>query len=135
MAIDLGNGKHVLSMKLVDTNTGKERTLFEREGRYCHFVDDIEHEDLIIRLRIDWKDIRNSDPVLDAQIYRRILNQKPKEIPKRSEWHHTIKKCDQGSNMKIYEFEFHEVNLKLRAEARFSISTSIDAILTKEPDC
>jgi hypothetical protein len=41
MAIDLGNGKSVLAMRLLDLSTGKETTLFEREGSRCHFRDDL----------------------------------------------------------------------------------------------
>lgn len=41
MAIDLGEGKNVLSMTLIDLNTGKETTLIEREKRRCHFYEDI----------------------------------------------------------------------------------------------
>ena len=94
MPIHLGNGKNILSMTLVDIGTGKEVILFEREGSRCHFYDDIDFDGYIITLRIDWGDIRNSDPMLDADVYINVSGNKSKKI-NTGKWHHTLKDFDE----------------------------------------
>ena len=112
MAIDLGKGKNVLSMTLIDLRTGKETTLFEREGKRCHFYEDIYFQNYIITLRIDWGDIRNTDPVLDADIYQNDSGKKGKRL-RNGHWHNTLKEFDEDYNRKIYDFSFDQLELKL----------------------
>ena len=131
MTIDLGDGKNVLSMTLVDVSTGKEKLLFEREGSRCHFNEDIHFESYIITLRVDWGDIRNTDPVLDADIYQIVSGKKERKL-RNGDWHHTPKKLDPNSNRKIYDFSFGNLRLRLGAKMSFSSSVSLDAILVKE---
>lgn len=128
MTIDLGNGKCVLSMTLVDLSTGNEQTLFEREGSRCHFNDDVYFQNYIITLRIDWGDLQNEDPVLDADIYENVSGRKGKKL-KNGPWHHTLKEFDQGENRKIYCFSFQSLRLSLGARMTFGLSAKIDAIL------
>ena len=131
MPIDLGNGKNVLSMKLIDVGTGKEVSLFEREGSRCHFYDDIEFDGYIITLRIDWGDIRNSDPVMDADVYINNSCAKGKKI-RYGKWHHTAKNFDEIENKKLYEFSFGDLKLRLGAKMTFSLSVGIDAKIVKK---
>ena len=130
MSISLEDGKSVLSMTIVDIDSGKEQVLFEREGRRCLFNDDIYFEGYIITLRIDWSDIRNTDPVLDADIYRNHSGQKGKKL-RNGIWHQTEKQFDVKENRKIYEFVFNDLRLRLGAKMSFSVPASMDAILVK----
>ena len=131
MAIDLGNGKNILSMTLVDMSSGKEKTLLERQGSRCHFYEDIYFEGHIITLRVDWGDIRNTDPVLDADIYQDISGRKGKKL-RNGSWHHTLKESNANENRKIYHFSFNHLRLRLGAKMSFSLSVSMDAIIVKE---
>ena len=133
MAIDLGKGKNVLSMTLIDLSTGKETTLFERQGSKCHFNEDIYFQNYIITLRIDWGDIRNSDPVLDADIYQNESGNKGEKL-RNGHWHHTLKDFDEDDNLKLYYFSFDQLKLKLAAKMTFSLSVRMDAILEKKTD-
>ena len=118
-------------MTLVNLGTGKEVTLFEREGSRCHFYDDIYLDDYIITLRIDWGDIRNTDPVLDADVCRNILGKKGKKL-KNGKWHHTLKDFDEMENRKIYEFSFRDLKLRLSEKMTFPLSLGMDVILVKK---
>jgi len=131
MSIDLGNGKSVVSITLVDCRSGKETILFEREGSRCHFNEDIHFEGYIITLRVDWGDMRNTDPVLDADIYQNQSGAKGDRL-KNGGWHHTLKEFDDKENRRIYNFSFGHLNLRLGAKMSFSQSVSIDAILVTE---
>jgi hypothetical protein len=134
MAIDLGNGKKVLSMTLIDLDTGKEIALFERGGSRCFFREDINLENHIVTLRVDWGDMKNGDPTLDADIYKKnSLGQKGKKISKTGKkWHHTFKKFDENENRKIYDFSFKELRLRIIAKGTFEQKgPSLDAILFK----
>jgi hypothetical protein len=130
MPIDVLNGKTVLSISLIDLHTGKETALFERTGSRCHFNDDIFCEDYIITLRIDWGDIRNADPVLDADIYQNNSGKKGKKL-KNGPWHHTLKEFNENENRKIYDFSFNHLKLKLSAKMAFSLPVGMDVILVK----
>ena len=135
MAIDLGNGKHVLSISLIDIKNGNEMNLFERHGSKCHFNEDIFFGEYIITLRIDWGDIQNTDPVLDADIYRNDSGKKGIKIKSgKKNWHHTNKTFDASMNMKYYSFSFKELQLNVIAKINFALSLSMDAILIKESD-
>jgi len=115
-------------MILVDLLTGKEITLFEREGSRCYFYEDINFEDYTITLRIDWDDIRNTDPVLDADIYQSIPGKKKKKL-RNGPWHHTLKDIDESSNRKLYDFTFNHLKLKLATTITFSLSVKVDGIV------
>ena len=124
MSIDLGGGKSIHSMTLIDLDTGEEHPLNEREGSRCFFNDSIYLKDHIITLRIDWGDIRNTDPVLDADIYRNNLGNRGKKL-KNGPWHHTLKQSEIDGDQKIYDVSFK--NLRLRLIARMTCSASISA--------
>ena len=131
MPIQIGNNKKILSMKLVDIDTKEEMLLFEREGSRCHFSKEFLFGNYIINLRMDWGDIKNGDPVLDADIYRNISGSKGKRI-KNGAWHHTEKRYDQDSRRIIYVFNFKNLQLRLMSQISVSMGISFDAILVRE---
>lgn len=128
MPIDLGGGKSIVSMTLFDLHTGKETTLFEREGSRCQFHEDIYFKGYIITLRVHWGDIRNTDPVLDADIYVDVSDKKGKKI-RSGKWHHTLKEFSLRDNLPLYEFEFNQLRLRLGAVMTFALSVGMDAII------
>ena len=132
MSIDLGNRKHVISTTLVDIDTGKEITLFKRECSRCHFYEDITFDGVIITLRIEQKyDLGNSDPVLDADVYRNISGNKGKKL-RNGKWHHALKIFNEKENKMLYEFSFRNLRLRLVAKMMFSLSPRIDAVIVKQ---
>lgn len=133
MPIQIGKGKKILSMKLVNVDTGEEKPLFERAGSRCHFNEDIFFGDYVINLRVDWGDIRNSDPVLDANIYRNISGSKGKR-KKTGSWHHTEKRYDQDSRRMIYLFKFQNLQLRLMSQISVAMGAGLDAILVEEDE-
>ncbi|MBW2631238.1 MAG: hypothetical protein JRC90_05665 [Deltaproteobacteria bacterium] len=134
MVIGIDKGKKVLSMKLMNIDSKEEMLLYEREGSSrCLFNEDILFGEYLITLRVDWGDIRNGDPVLDADIYKNISGRKKKKI-RNGPWHHTKKEYDKHSNCLIYEFNFQKLILRLMSQTTFGIGVSMDAILVKRED-
>ncbi len=133
MPIQIGKSKQILSMKLMNIDTNKEMPLFERVGSRCHFNEEILTDEYIIYLRVDWGDIKNSDPLLDADIYRNIAGAKGERI-KNGSWHHTEKKYDQDSNQIIYLFKFGNLQLHLMSQISVAMSVGVDAILVREDE-
>lgn len=133
MPIQIGNSKNILSMKLVNIDNNEEMPLFERTGSRCHFNKEICFCDYIIYLRVDWGCIKNSDPVLDADIYRNISGSKGKRI-KNGSWHHTEKRYDQDSNRIIYLFKFQNLQLRLMSQISVAMGVGLDAILVREDE-
>lgn len=132
MPIQPDKNKHIyiVEMKLINIDTKEEMLLFERKGSRCHFANELTNCDYIIQLRVDWDDIKNSDPLLDADIYRNIFGRKGKKI-RYGSWHHTEKKYDQDSNNTIYLFRFENLQLRLMSKISVSMGIGIDAILEK----
>ncbi len=128
MAIDLGHGKSILSMSLLDINTGEETTLFKRTGSRCHFRDDIFLDDYIITLRVDWGDIRDTDPVLDADIYENVSGLKGRKL-RNGPWHTTEKKFVPEENLSVYDFNFKELWLRLCTKSIIGLGARMDAII------
>ena len=131
MPIQIDNNKQILSMKLMNIDTNEEMPLFERAGSRCHFNKEILTDSYIIYLRLDWGDIKNSDPILDADIYRNNSGTKGKRI-KNGPWHHTEKRYDQDSNRIIYLFKFKNLQLSLMSQMSVAMNVSLDAILRKK---
>jgi hypothetical protein len=114
---------YILSMILVNIDTSEEQLLFEKKGSKCHFANEIRTEDYIIYLRVDWSDIKNTDPVLDADIYRNILGKRGNNpIKTKSSWHHTEKTYDLASDSMIYNFNFENLQLRLRSKISVAMS-------------
>ena len=102
-------------MSLINSITGEESVLFEREGSKCHFNKKINHDNYIIYLRVDWDDIRSGEPTLDADIWRKPKCEKNRL--KKGLWHHTTKEID-DSGKKAYHFKFSTLELILTSKMR-----------------
>jgi hypothetical protein len=77
----------------------------------CTFLAQRSDGSFRITLRLDWDDQNvNSDPMLDADIYR---NGKKYTIDRKS-WHHTEKRCVNGEW--IYHFQFENISIKFKAQ-------------------
>jgi len=131
MGIKLDDGRSIISMVLINTDTGEESQLFERTGSRCYFHEEIHFGNYIINLRIDWGDIQDSDPILDADLYQKSEGKKNRKI-KNSIWHHTKKKYDPNTGLKTYNFSFNNLQLRLIAQMSVSIGVSMDAIIVKK---
>ena len=132
MPIPLPDGRTALRTVLIERKTGREYVLFERSGKYCHFVTDIEHGEYIIVLRVDWRDLLDSEPALDADIYRRNSDgQKGKRIPN-VEWHHTRLEHCGAEDLRAYSVRFKDLELELVARKTLSLSASLSAYIVNE---
>ena len=108
----------------MDLDTNKEETLYEREGSNCSFKHFFSYNNYSIQLRLDWDDLTNEDPTLDAD----IVDQKSGKLIKNGKWHHT-KLEFLNSDRKIYTFMFQEIKLGLyiirTMEKKFTIGTEL----------
>ena len=127
MSIPLPDGRTVLRTVLIERRNASEHVLFERPGRFCSFAHDIEHDGHIVSLRIDWRDVIDGEPTLDAQIFEYRDGRRIRELPKRS-WHHT-RVTAPGTDTRCYQFTFRGLELELVAKKSFAVSTSLDAYI------
>lgn len=104
----------ITSATLINLDNNFNFRLFERQGSRCHFCKELEFQDYIIHLRLDWKDIVNNAPVLDVDIWRKPKNKKNRL--KTGRWHHVSKYFSQKHNRNVYSFEFMNLKLELGAE-------------------
>lgn len=114
---------------LRDKRTGREQILFERPRSKCLFYPDLKFQDYEITLRLDWTDLKNGDPVLDADIYK-VSHGKRIKI-KNGRWHHTVRKYNPLEDSAIYQFEFKGMQLILSSTVTYSLGIGLDAILEK----
>ncbi len=126
----LNNSTMVISAKLINSDDGTESTLFVRKGRRQHFREEFRFQDYLIYLRLDWDDVRNGDPVLDADIFTEI-NGKKKSLGKRHPWHHIVKKWDEETGKKLYTFKFRNLTLHLVAEMTIAKTYPVDAVFAR----
>lgn len=122
------NVSYRISVTLVDLDTGEEEVLYEIERkRRCSFKKPFSYKDYSIQLRLDWKDIANGDPMLDANIYDRNTNEEIRRGP----WHHTECKFDAHAGRKIYAFTFENIRLRLYIIRTMATSYQLDVVLKK----
>lgn len=134
MTIELGKSKCVLSVTLTDITEGTNYVLFHRENRACSFTEDIEYKDFIITLRIDWRDIQDGDPTLDADIYRILADGSRKKYKNgRKTWHHTSLTSVTEGNPRCYEFKFEDIMMRLLARKVFVSKASL-SVYVVDPD-
>ena len=125
----LNNSTQIISAKLINSDDGKESILFERVGRSQHFMEVFRFQDYFIQLRLDWTDVRSGDPMLDTDIWTEI-NGKKKSLRK-GPWHHTEKKLDEKTGIKLYPFEFKNLTLHLIAKMTVAKTFTVDTILVR----
>ncbi|MEK7398917.1 MAG: hypothetical protein AAB116_18440 [Candidatus Poribacteria bacterium] len=85
-----------------DIKTGKQSR--------CHFFEPIETQTHTIKLRLDWADIYDGEPILDADIFDKDTGNR---IPTEESWHHTMKTPDSKSNEMLYQLEFNDYKANL----------------------
>ena len=121
----------IISVSLIDVDTGEESQLSEKENRNCHFKEPFMIGKYRIQLRIHWKDVdKNGEPMLDADIWTEE-NGKKKFLKKRkTPSHHTKKEFDETLGEKIYTFEFEDTSLRLRTKKSVAKTVTCDVILT-----
>ncbi len=126
----LDDSTEIKSATLIDLNKGKELKLFERTGCRCHFHKEFTFKNYFIQLRLDWSDIRNNEPTLDADIW--IMKDYEKKFLKKGEWHHTERKIDPEMGRNIYKFRFKDLELRLVSRKTVAKTFSADAILIRD---
>lgn len=115
----LDESTEIVSLKMIDIDTHKEyeakMKLNNRTGEpsRCHFFEDIETHNHIIRLRLDWSDVLNGEPTLDANILDKGTD-KWIPIPKNEpSWHNTRKVLNSETDETLYLFEFEGYKARL----------------------
>ena len=131
MAFQLPDGRIALKTVLINRSSGREEILFELEGSLNHFAQDIAHGEYIIRLRIDWKDLWEGEPTLDADIFKNDAGKAGKKL-RNQEWHHTRLTPTTSGDIRAYQFQFKDLKLDLIARKSLAISASLDAYIVDE---
>ena len=125
----LNNSTRIISVQLINIDDGKESTLSERRGRRCHFNEVFRFQDYFVQLRLDWSDVRNGEPMLDADIWTKINGKK--NFLRKGSWHHTEKKYDEKIGEKVYTFKFKNLILRLITKKTMAKTYTIDTILVR----
>lgn len=99
-----------------------------REEVVGHFYKIIIFGKYKIQLRLDWGDIQNGEPVLDADIWREHTGKK--EHLRNGDWHHTLKEFNKDIGQKIYIFTFKGIKLFLSTIKTFSKTITAKACIT-----
>ena len=114
---------------LIERIAGREHVLFERAGKYCHFSTDLVHDNHIIMLRVDWRDLWLGEPKLDADIYKKKSDgTKGRRLPNR-EWHHTKLVPRKPGDVSSYLFRFRDLELELIARKTLALTVSLSAYI------
>ncbi len=116
---------------MINSDDGKESTLFVRKGRRQHFMGVFPFQDYLIQMRLDWDDVRSGDPMLDAQIWTEINGRKKFLRTRGQPWHHTEKKLDEKTGKKLYTFKFRNLTMHLIAKMTMAKTFTADAILVR----
>jgi hypothetical protein len=124
----LSTMSYLVHVTLVDLDSGEEEVLFEIEGSRCHFKKWFTHGQFNVQLRLDWDDIANSEPRLDADIW--TTDNGKKNFLKKGEWHHTPIEFDKEGR-KIYPFKFQDLYIRLGILKTMATGFGIDVILKK----
>jgi len=91
---------------MVDLNTGSKEVLeIKPEKKRCHFTKKFSFQDYILRLRLDWADIVNGEPMLDADIWTETHGKK--HFLRKDRWHHTQMEYNDQVDRKTYLFKFN----------------------------
>ena len=119
----INGDSYIVSIVLINIEDGSEKPLYTREDSRCHFSDEFIYKGYKIRFRLDWGDIQNGEPVLDADI---TFELRPKEKIFDPQ-HHMWKERDWEGRY-IYDFEFE--GLKFRFLAKKTVKHDIAANAT-----
>ena len=125
----INNSTQIISAKLINSDDGKESTLFQRVGSRQHFMDEFHFQDYLIQLRLDWTDVRSGDPMLDADIWTEINGEK--NFLRKGPWHHIEKKLDEKTGKRLYSFKFKNLTLNLIAKMTIAKTYSVGTIFVR----
>jgi hypothetical protein len=131
MSIQLPDGRTALKCVLINLSSGREEILFEREGSLNHFAHETVHGKYIIRLRIDWNDLWEGEPTLDADIFQNEAGKAPRKC-RNQDWHHTRLTPTTSGDIRAYQFQFKDLKLDLIARKSLAVSASLDAYIVDE---
>ena len=123
----LNESTEIVEIKIIDVDTGKEYIPSEKPDRKQHFINTFQFENYCIQLRLDYSDIRNGEPTLDADIW--IESESGKKDKQMGDWHHTEKKLDKGTKLYVYRFKFKNFELKLITKKTIAKTFTVDAII------
>jgi len=121
--MEIDDSTKIISVSMIDAKVGTESELFEREGSRCHFNEVFQFKDYFIQLRLDWDDLRNGEPTLDADIWKELPTGEKRA--RNGEWHHTEKENNPEIDETVYTFEFQ--NLKLYLKTRKTVQKTVTA--------
>ena len=122
----------MVSVRTVNLDTNEEEFLHEYPfKKRCRFAKEFSHGNFEIYLRLDFEDIRNGEPMLDAQIKDKTTG-KFLETRRGPPWHHTEMKYEDQAGRKVYRFEFGDLRRVLYIIRTMEISFSADACLKEE---
>jgi hypothetical protein len=93
-------GPYIISVKMIEINSGDEEILYKRQGSRCHFKKWFSYNNYEIQLRLDWKDIINKEPMLDADIRDKTTG----KLLRNGKWHHTKMEYDDPNRDEIIFF-------------------------------
>jgi len=122
------NVSYLISVRMVNLDTGEEAVLHKGEHSRCHFKEWFSHKNYEIQLRLDWKDISNGEPKLDADIYDKTTGRLIRKGP----WHHTKIEYDAQAKRKTYTFDFEDLKQRLYIIRTMGKTFTSDAILRRE---
>ena len=127
--LKINHNTYIEFLSLINANTKEELVLNKSKKTKCHYSEEFEYGEYILHLRIDWEDVRNGHPTLDADIWK-----KPKSHDTRLEndkWHHNEITIDSYGN-KSYHFNFEGLKLELKVKMRVmtDILADFDVITT-----
>ena len=125
----LDSQTEIIKATMINADNNEELLLFEKEGSRCHFRKEFEHQGYIISLRLDWGDVVNGEPKLDADIWRKSKNKNNRL--RNGEWHHTTKEFDEKIGVHIYLFEFQNLRLRLATRTTVGKRLSCSAVIVK----
>jgi len=125
-----GNNIDIVECVLINLEDSSESKLFEREDSKCHFREGIHFGQYIIQLRLDWTDMRNNEPVLDADIYVKPKSSRSKL--RNGSWHHTVKRYNTEIDGCVYLFEFQSLRLRLSIRRKMAIALKSDVRIVEK---
>lgn len=111
MVYKKSQGDLVIKVEFEDVSSGVRKELLERNSSQCPFYYKFKHRDYYVQLRLDWSDLVNGEPMLDADIWKEAGGQK--KALRNGEWHHTKKEYHSEYNRNVYIFEFEDLRLVL----------------------
>jgi hypothetical protein len=117
-----------ISASFENIDTGNKEVLFDRVGSNCSFSKFINFENYQVQLRLDWDDLINGKPRLDADIKDKTTGIMLRKGP----WHHTDPEFMKSEGRTIYTFRFKSLQLRLGTIMTMGIDLKADAVIVQK---